>query len=435
MNPIDIFLESERRNEFRCLVFKPVDHTNPNIPDDALAELDEFNTYPGPAFTHADAIKYASEHEDFAELAQPWIDHTKFVINSGEIPGTNYTLDFFALVLQFPHLKAETILRMLAEQGSGKTEWLEAIQKIMGKTFVAVHSAEEFLGAFNEVLNGIVMVYNEEAIFKGDKKSQNKLKALVTGRQMGINGKFKSAFRIHNYLWFVETTNDLVPTELFSRRYVDLTTSSKLIGKYDEGKKEYIRRLRAVPFQAVACVLYFRDISNFQSRDIPPTRGAQLAKMAGLNTFQSFIVGILEKAELPIIEMDPTTGGNTYCVEYLQPNEPSSWREKKELFEMFERYRSERQSSYTTRKKDYDNHSVNTFWRSLLIMLPSIESVRTTVRGKSVRMYRFPGGYVPLRNNFRATVRGWEFGDEQDLQPLVEVEGKVDEELHGAIDS
>jgi putative DNA primase/helicase len=250
-------------------MFVPVDHMDPNIPTSVLCPRDSFNVFEGYAIRRSDAEEYAASVPNWEEGTTAWFEHGKEILCSGEDNAFQYLLNWLAHLLQVPYKKPLTSIRFTADEGAGKGIFMEVIRRILGKSYIQIdNAATQLSGSFNEHLANVTLIFSDEAIFKGDKKERNAMKTKITERKKIIHPKFRAMYEANDYSRIIEVSNDQASTDLKSRRYVDMTTSSDRCAEKD---RAYWDRLAATSAHAVAHFLYTRDIQNFDPTDIPAT--------------------------------------------------------------------------------------------------------------------------------------------------------------------
>ncbi len=111
INPMTFWLNYAKRNEFVRLSFVPADHSDPDIPEDVLCPLNEFNIYEGTYITKKMVIEYMEQNPDWKEEADIYDKHIVEVMNSNELDGALFTLNFLAHIIQKPHMKLPVSLR------------------------------------------------------------------------------------------------------------------------------------------------------------------------------------------------------------------------------------------------------------------------------------------------------------------------------------
>ena len=92
-------------------------------------------------------------------------------------------------------------------QGIGKGTLGHIFQKIWSATYIQVHNVKSVTGSFNAALERAYIVFMDEALFSGDRRSSDALKSLVTEPFVRINEKFQPSRQIRSYHRFVAATN------------------------------------------------------------------------------------------------------------------------------------------------------------------------------------------------------------------------------------
>ena len=106
----------------------------------------------------------------------------------------NYLINYLAHMLQKPEEKPLVAVVLLGGQGIGKGAFYTLIKTIWPYTVRQVQSIEEVTGRFTAAaLEQSLAIWMDEALFSGDKKSTDRLKALITEDRLTIEEKFKPA--------------------------------------------------------------------------------------------------------------------------------------------------------------------------------------------------------------------------------------------------
>ena len=247
------------RREVRAIDFDPRDQ----CPEDI------FNLWNG--------FQIKKDEAQFADVedAQPVLDH---ILNSwcnGDKDHYEYVLNYFAHILQKPHIKTGVLLALQSKEGGGKGFILDKIAQIIGDTHYCQNSNAKFLfGDFNGQLEGKILVNLDEALWGGDKGMEGVVKNKITETKQTINKKNKENYMISCFANYIITTNNgwFCAANADSRRMFCLKLNDFLSGIVNTDEKdEYITKILQSPPEALAKVLYNRDISNFRPRKFKKT--------------------------------------------------------------------------------------------------------------------------------------------------------------------
>lgn len=92
----------------------------------------------------------------------------------------NYVIRYLAHMLQYPEEKPGIMIVLLSGQGTGKGTFYRLLDRIWPRTTLQVSDINQVVGQFNAALERNYVIYMDEALFAGDKKSFDKLKSLIT---------------------------------------------------------------------------------------------------------------------------------------------------------------------------------------------------------------------------------------------------------------
>ena len=153
-----------------------------------------------------------------------------------------YIMRWCAWMVQNPHRRAEVVLVLRGEKGSGKGTLGVVLATMTAPHSWHVSDPNQFLGRFNEHLRDTVFLFADEAFWAGDVKAEGQLKRIVTEPTLTIEGKFKPLGAARNMLHILIASNAdwVVPVSGQERRYVVVDVSDAQVG--DRG---YFRALYA----------------------------------------------------------------------------------------------------------------------------------------------------------------------------------------------
>jgi Family of unknown function (DUF5906) len=204
--------ESSDRHE-RILVFKPGDTAQPH----------EYNLWRG----------FGVEPRKGWQKQRRFLRHLFKVICRRDKPKFRYLLCLLAWFVQNPDKHAEVVLVLKSrEQGTGKSTVGKVMLDIFGQHGILVDDKDRLLGRFNDWLETACFVLAEEILFAGDHKADDKMKSIVTGDVLQVEGKFRSCRQIQNRTKFIATTNHdhAVAAGVRERRKVVYDVSDEHVG-------------------------------------------------------------------------------------------------------------------------------------------------------------------------------------------------------------
>jgi len=157
------------------------------------------------------------------------------VICSSDKKVTTYLLDFLAHMLQYPEIKPGVAIILLGGQGVGKGTFFELLRAIWRRTTLIVQDIDQVVGKFNSALERHFVVCMDEAIFRGDRKASERLKALVTEPVIRVEEKYEPGRTIESFHRFFAATNSnhFGQVDVDDRRYLFLRVSSSRRCQHD----------------------------------------------------------------------------------------------------------------------------------------------------------------------------------------------------------
>ncbi len=156
-----------------------------------------------------------SEEHQFEVVPKPGdvsliLNHLKDVWCNGDEALFNWTLLWFADIIQNPERRPMTALLILGEQGTGKSIIFDELMAyILGRfrQFGKSAKRDDVVGRFNAELTGKLLWLSEESLFAGDKSSMQILKDAITSPTVLVEKKGMEKFPYPSYTRFVFTSN------------------------------------------------------------------------------------------------------------------------------------------------------------------------------------------------------------------------------------
>ena len=153
--------------------------------------------FEGIEFAPAGARKgYYNLWQGFAVEPRPgdcgkFLAHIRDNIAQGNTFLYNWIVGFFAQIVQQPDVKLGTALALRGEPGVGKTKVGEVFGSLLKPHYKLVADPRFVTGQFNCHMASLLLLHADEAFWAGDKRSEGKLKDLVTGTEhfLGIQGR------------------------------------------------------------------------------------------------------------------------------------------------------------------------------------------------------------------------------------------------------
>jgi hypothetical protein len=226
--------------------------------------------------------------------------HIMSVICSGDVKLYEYLICFLAHMLQFPALKPGIMVVLLGKQGTGKGLFFQILHRIWPRTTLLVSDVNQVLGQFNAALERNFVVVMDEAMFSGDRKSQDRLKSLITEKTCHIEQKYQPSRTIESVHRFFASSNHLhfSNVEADDRRSLTIKVSDKCIGD-----RLYFEVLvKAIEDDAVIAAMIYdlstMDISGFDVRVRPITSEHIQQKLMSLQGFDRYWFNVLTTGSL-----------------------------------------------------------------------------------------------------------------------------------------
>jgi hypothetical protein len=200
-------------------------------------------------------------------------DYLLNVICSDDLALYEYVCGWLAHAYQRPEEKPGVIIVLLGDEGVGKGFFIRLLEIIWSRTTLQVSDINRIIGNFNKALETTFIVALDEAVFQGDKKSQDRLKSLITEPTIQIEQKFEPSRTITSVHRYIACTNHdhFSNIRADDRRgvYVRVSNSQKQ-------NTNYFGKLSAAlndgyTVSAFVYELATRDLSNFNPRERPKT--------------------------------------------------------------------------------------------------------------------------------------------------------------------
>lgn len=271
LNPFDCWIECPARLDVARVLFDP----RPTAPKNV------FNLWRGFKIAPEDV---ADIHIGEAKMGcQKLLEHIRLIWCKGNEEYYNFVLNWFAFLLQFPEKKVGVLLVVKSNEGSGKGIVFEVMKAILGdRLYAQIGDVSKIVAKNNSILVGRVLVNGDEAHWGGDVKTANKLKGLITETELQIEDKYIKSFKVFNSTAFCFSSNEDKATSAREgdRRHFGLELDDKWAGRQKSPEHaEYFSSISGMPHHGVsdviarsfAKVLYSRDLTGFNNRNIPMT--------------------------------------------------------------------------------------------------------------------------------------------------------------------
>jgi hypothetical protein len=231
----------------------------------------------------------------------PWLELLQQLVPDEK--ARSYGLRWIAWKVQNPAEVPGTILVFTGGKGTGKNSAMEPVAIIFGSAAAVFDDAEQVAGRFTGHLQGLVFVILDEALFAGNVKQADCVKARVTARMMTYERKGLDAVRGINRAAFVSLTNHahVWHATLDERRAAIMETGSGLVGDKVFWTRYYAWIKAGGASHLLHYLLQF-DLSGFDIRAIPKTDAlrSQVEKTALRDPCVRWLHDIVNDGELTV---------------------------------------------------------------------------------------------------------------------------------------
>lgn len=215
INPVDIYLESKYRREYKGVTFDPSNKADPTL----------YNIFKGFKFGQGSSQARIHGFKEFVKAVICSANEQRFMI----------VWSFFAQIFQKPHVKMGTALILLSREGAGKGTFMRVMGKLMGDFYMSSTDHKHIVSPFNKHLERVLLFYANEAKFTDNSLTVNKLKNIITEVDATSEIKGGDTYSISNYTHLVIDGNDGTPVEQTadSRRFNIVHVDESKIGDHD----------------------------------------------------------------------------------------------------------------------------------------------------------------------------------------------------------
>ena len=235
-----------------------------------------FNSKKPNVFNLFNGFKYKPAEEFNPEKINFFLDFLLNIIANENLKVYEYLLNWIAFIVQNPGAKTEICVVLQGAQGTGKNSFTDTLSELFaGYSASNVTDIEELTGSFNSVIEGKMLLVCNEMKNYGSSRLANHdaLKSIITDTRIRINEKYMPRHDAENVANLIIATNNDFPVKIENgdRRYLVLEVSPAQKGKlqywakFNEGKDDEF-------YSQLMRFLLDRDISKFNTRDIPPTQ-------------------------------------------------------------------------------------------------------------------------------------------------------------------
>jgi hypothetical protein len=208
-----------------------------------------------------------THHEQFLE-------HLRENICAGDEKTYQYLLRWMAQRVQNPGKPAEVSIVQVGARGTGKTIWVELFGAVFGHHFITVVQHDHLTGKFNSHLQDCSLLHADECLNARDRKDEQVLKALITGRTIRIEPKGINAFECLNKMGLIMSTNNphAVPAGEHERRFLCVNVAANRMQDHAWFGAMVHAMRKEGGIANLLHMLLSMDLSDFNIREVPHTK-------------------------------------------------------------------------------------------------------------------------------------------------------------------
>jgi hypothetical protein len=303
-------------------------------------------------------------------------NHIHDVICSGNEEHFQYLIRWMAYGVRHPDRPIGVAIALRGEEGAGKGFLWRNYGKLFGKHFKHVAHSEHLTGRFNAVLAETCAVFLDEALWAGDRKGEQVLKALITEDTFQLERKNYDPIPVKNRLRVMIASNNqwIVPVGTRGRRYAVFDVSDKYADEKSPEHMAYWEPLQAqfgddAPDDGRAAMLYdlqHIDLSGFNIRAVPDSAAKTEQKLLSLRGALSWLHQTLQDGVIDSYGWEET--GLTISKDYAYDN-----------YKEFSKQRREWQPEI----KDEWSKNIHA------VLGPNVKDTRPTIGNERVRSFQF----------------------------------------------
>ncbi len=214
----------------------------------------------------------------------PWLELLEALVPDVRV--RRYALNLFAWKVQNPGSVPGAILIFTGGKGTGKNSLMEALVRMFGVHGQVFDDPEQVAGRFTLHLRTLLFIVLDEALFAGDPRQADRIKARTTATSMTYEGKGLDPVNGVNMGMYVLLTNHLHVWQatIDERRAVVVETGNDLQGRHDFWAR-YYKWLDAGGAGALLGYLQRVNLGDFNPRIIP--KSAALTRQIALTSLRS----------------------------------------------------------------------------------------------------------------------------------------------------
>jgi hypothetical protein len=277
-----------------------------------------FNVYRGLAVEPL--AKGEKPSRDAQAGLDAFLDHALTNVCGGNQALFRWLVGFFADMVQFPGRKPRVALALHGLKGTGKNVLVERIVRLFGKHGIVVDDERYVTGQFNDHLQACIVLVLDEAFWAGDKKSEGKLKGLITGKKIRIEPKGLATYEVDNLLRLILLGNDdrIVPASFEERRFAVFE-----VGAGRKGDQKFFGRMIECIDEKGGDRLLLRylldyDLTGIDVNTAPDTEALHQQKLEGLSVFDEWWLSCLDEGRLAASDFAEEWAEEVDCERFRQ---------------------------------------------------------------------------------------------------------------------
>lgn len=220
---------------------------------------DIFNLFEGYRYQYTQ-----TDYKDVPQSIQPWINHIKEAICSGDATLARIVTQWFAHIIQKPQKKCYSLI-ILGKEGTGKSLLYDIFRQCIGEALaIQLSKLSDLTQTHNKIVQGRLLVNCNEATNYPSIADVNIVKQFVTDKEFLINPKCCPLYMVNNFARLLITTNCRFPMRVTpdDRRYCCIEMSDKY-----KGNDEYFNKLAGMLNDENALSDLFNYLANFDLSD------------------------------------------------------------------------------------------------------------------------------------------------------------------------
>ncbi len=182
---------------------------------------------------------WAVEPNPDADCAM-YLFHMRDIICNGDMTIYEWLLDWMADCVQNSREIKGCCVVLRGIEGCGKGAWANTFGRLFGSHYSHLIDSERLTGKFNSYLADSIIIYADEVLWPGDRKSGNILKGRITETRIHKESKGIDAVEVDNLARVIIASNEdwIVPAGPQSRRWLVLSVNGS-----KAGNREYFNRI------------------------------------------------------------------------------------------------------------------------------------------------------------------------------------------------